>query len=1409
MIIKRIGSILIFLTMFLLLFISCYTEDNNSISSYSLKSNIIASSNKPKIQFGSVNANHIFKNINIQNGFTNPVLIAGIPTFNGAHPGVVRVKKQSSNVFSVKFQEWLYLDIAHVFETIPYLIIEKGRYNITNNNSTQQIEAGTVNVSGNKKFANVNFQTSFSNNPLVFVTMNSYNGGETAALRIKDITVNGFKVALVEEESKNDGHLTETVGFLAVNFDGNNTISSNHFIQSLSLNNFKGYNAGLINHNWFRIPSLIDKELNEFMVKIEEEQSLNSEIMHLNENLAVLFISNSNNNLLFGQLQSYNGGDTCALRQTRFVPTVTTLLAPAGTINDSTPTYKWNAVSNTTHYILKVSDSANNILINTLYSAAQVNCASGTGQCSVTPVANIGEGARKWSIRTKNRSIFGNWSIQRNFNANLNRPEPVFEWSGPFTSISTNDEQAFIKVNNTEILPIFLSLNHVDNDQAFKFQLKNAIDSGIKIIEITKYMGSINSRQKLVNLVKQSVFESDAYQLGGYNSFDAFPLNLIIRIDLNNFDSVYRTEGFEVMKMQNKSGLTVNAVNPWYSGGAPWLTLSNEFINRLCNHLDELIKEFDLLLPGKIIGFKPQYLTESFSRAFFKESANNFKYVDIYHSLGSNISNLFYWTDYNNSRTGIFNQWMNSNTYPKPSCSNSNTCNLPLVRDRFYGSYGTMFYQGNTNQNLLNIAINRFNSDRIALLISALSDQIKITTNKKALALAYYGYSHELAPSFSSHGHFSFDKILDNSSLDGVTPPYSYGNARNLGQAFTMHGASSSPALHDKIWINEDDSASYIESYYCGQQVNDCHNLKVNSLEEYFTLIKRNGLTSALIGNGLYYFDLWNHGWFGNPQYDNNGQTSTSIWDTISNTIHIAESIDFNGAYSPEIAVFVDELSDTNTPIAGPLGDGIFSNYDSTTFMSDFHRNALNELSKIGAPVRHYLLSDLLNNRFPFSKTKLFIFLNTFRINSAIKQKIRNSVMTANKHLLFLYAPGLINETEIADVENISNLISMQVKRGNGASYLTTKFNVPLNGQYYYYGISSPVNPWFYIDTEASNGPITSLGFFTNNTSMTSVAKTSVNGSTVVYSVANGLPKEVFRYFASEAGVHLFTNRAGDVIEARGNTLMVHTDNSSNGVSKTINVPYSWRDGQIRIYNGAIDIDTGYISNTMSFNFFANKNKVYAFKATNANSEPVQPLSLVQDLNQSYQVSIDGNVQLTVSVDGGTGQYEYIWYQAWDNSYNTDSRFELARVASSNTTNTFNINNYQNGWARKYFVKVCSGQSCITSRISDLIIAQSQPLSFIYDLNESYPVSVDGNVQLTVTVQGGTGQYEYIWYQAWNNIYDTDSRFELARTTSADTADTFNINNYQIGWAREFFVKVCSGQSCITSRIADLLIIER
>jgi len=102
------------------------------------------------------------------------------------------------------------------------------------------------------------------------------------------------------------------------------------------------------------------------------------------------------------------------------LPEAATLVSPSAKTYTNTPTYVWNAVSNSTQYYVKVNDS-HGTKVQQWYSASEAGCSNGAGTCSVTPTAELVAGAGTWWIQTRNS--FGDGPLSQGLAFTVSKPE--------------------------------------------------------------------------------------------------------------------------------------------------------------------------------------------------------------------------------------------------------------------------------------------------------------------------------------------------------------------------------------------------------------------------------------------------------------------------------------------------------------------------------------------------------------------------------------------------------------------------------------------------------------------------------------------------------------------------------------------------------------------------------------------------------------------------------------------------------------------------------------------------------------------------------------------------------------------------------------------------------------------------
>ncbi|MCF7989340.1 MAG: PhoPQ-activated pathogenicity-related family protein [Thiohalocapsa sp.] len=227
--------------------------------------------------------------------YADPVVIAGPPSASGADPGVVRLRDVGDLGFELRFQEWDYRDGWHPAEDIPYVLLEAGRH-VMGDGSVW--EAGSFELGGTGTWSSVGFAAGFPRAPHLFLTMQSANGAQAASVRARNVTASGFEAAMFEQESLMDGHVIETIGYLAIHSPAGgglldlNTAQVPYLLQTLTAD-----------HRW--TPVLSQR------LRLEEEQSRDPETDHVEETLHVLALGNQ----FFAQQVTHRGADPTALRR--------------------------------------------------------------------------------------------------------------------------------------------------------------------------------------------------------------------------------------------------------------------------------------------------------------------------------------------------------------------------------------------------------------------------------------------------------------------------------------------------------------------------------------------------------------------------------------------------------------------------------------------------------------------------------------------------------------------------------------------------------------------------------------------------------------------------------------------------------------------------------------------------------------------------------------------------------------------------------------------------------------------------------------------------------------------------------------------------------------------------------------
>ncbi len=267
--------------------------------------NIAPPENILNFEVGEISIDHQWVRVTIENSFNEPIVIAGPPTANGSDPVLIRIRNIDQSGFDVRLQEWDYLDGSHTEETFSYIVMEKGIHTL---DSGIKIEAGSF--TGSSKYQKISLQQAYDTTPVILTQVITENDAGAATGRIRNSGQSSFEYKLQEQETTKTSHSTETIGYIAWE-PGTGEIEGLLFEA--------GHTSDSVTHDWSDIifetlfpdlPLFIanmqtcdggdtaavrtqDIAQTGTQIKIEEEQSKDSEVRHTTEVVGYLVIGSA------------------------------------------------------------------------------------------------------------------------------------------------------------------------------------------------------------------------------------------------------------------------------------------------------------------------------------------------------------------------------------------------------------------------------------------------------------------------------------------------------------------------------------------------------------------------------------------------------------------------------------------------------------------------------------------------------------------------------------------------------------------------------------------------------------------------------------------------------------------------------------------------------------------------------------------------------------------------------------------------------------------------------------------------------------------------------------------------------------------------------------------------------------
>ncbi len=196
--------------------------------------------------------------------------------------------------FDMRFQELTYLDQFHLNEQVSILGARAG---IQRSENGEVIVLSDFELSGTGQWTTVR-TPKMGGIPHVFLTAQTVNGGQPVSVRVRNVTESSFEAALFEEEAlMQSGHVSERIAYLLIySPEQQGKLQLPDRQVSYQLKQIE------LDHQWQQV---FDVE-----IKLQEDQSRDSELFHLKERVDVIKIGEH----VFAQQVSSRGGDPAVLR---------------------------------------------------------------------------------------------------------------------------------------------------------------------------------------------------------------------------------------------------------------------------------------------------------------------------------------------------------------------------------------------------------------------------------------------------------------------------------------------------------------------------------------------------------------------------------------------------------------------------------------------------------------------------------------------------------------------------------------------------------------------------------------------------------------------------------------------------------------------------------------------------------------------------------------------------------------------------------------------------------------------------------------------------------------------------------------------------------------------------------------
>jgi beta-galactosidase len=438
---------------------------------------------------------------------------------------------------------------------------------------------------------------------------------------------------------------------------------------------------------------------------------------------------------------------------------------------------------------------------------------------------------------------------------------------------------------------------------------------------------------------------------------------------------------------------------------------------------------------------------------------------------------------------------------------NSKDIGIPSPAER-EGTAGSDFYDPGISR--LSIDYQYFRCDEIVESLESFCRAVKEESKGKLFTGVFYGYTL-----VEWRDHLALNKMIRSPYIDFFSCTNGGGKNTVIG-AHDMHFITETDSIQKagKLFYYEADTRTSMSKWISELQpeIDPYHEydlpnwLGPDTIEKTTELLKAVFSRVICTGSTNWWFDLWG-GWY---DHEKTGRQFSEMQKIGNESIHLPR-----GSVA-QLVVFVSEKS-------------LIYNATATRKFT-WIGEQMTQIGRLGTPYDIYLIEDLKD--LDMSGYKMVIFLDATFMDQDTRQNVRQKCLNNGRSVLWLYAPGLIDEKISAG--QVSSLVGMECGISENNQETWVKVTIKgLESEYKGAGLS----PFLYI-----KGGATSI-FASSPDGHVLIGEKKEKDFTTILCCVPPVPWQIIQFFTVRAGVHIYSGD-GDVVYANQSYLAVSSAKS-------------------------------------------------------------------------------------------------------------------------------------------------------------------------------------------------------------------------------------------------------------------------